>query len=264
MFPGVEEVVKKVVEVTNRLYTPEGSGDRATVLGGKGAGGLAFARPPPAGGQVLLLAPVIYQGTEDEAKEAYKELFALGPIMSTCGMVPYTVANQMLNPPSNPTMRSSMKGASFTWPLRPEFVWQTLMSFQEFTDRVPDARGSMLLYEAYDPAKTVALARNADMGFCNRGWQANGCIAPIWDGAGNDQVCRQWAQDTAEMFKMELKRAGEVSGKGFEGVGTMGGDRTVMLYGNYDREYFSSFLLRNAPTLGTMRTMIVREAADIR
>src|ERR1700738_4379854 len=63
------------------------------------------------------------------------------------------------------------------------------------------------------------------MGFCNRGWQANACIAPIWDEAGNDQVCRQWARDAAEMFKDELKR------------GTKGGDGAVMLYGNYDREY---------------------------
>jgi hypothetical protein len=239
MFPPVEEVVKKVVEATNRLYTPSEQGGKygATVLGGKGAGGLGFAKPPPAGGQVLLLAPVIFQGSEEEAKEAYKELFALGPIMSTCSMVPYTVANQVLNPPPNPTMRSSMKGASFTWPLRPEFVWETLKSFEEFTDRVADAKGSMLLYEAYDPTKTVQTAANGDMGFCNRGWQANCCIAPIWDGEGNDQVCRQWAREAAEMFKEELKRGGEVPGNGTGGVGTKGRDGAVMLYGNYDREY---------------------------
>jgi hypothetical protein len=238
MFPAVEEVVKKVVEVTNQLYTPREQGGKygATVLGGKGAGGLGFARPPPAGGQVILLAPIIYQGSEEEAKEAYKELFALGPIMSTCAMVPYTVANQVLNPPPNPTMRSSMKGASFTWPLRPEFVWETLKSFEEFTDRVADAKGSMLLYEAYDPAKTVQAAGNADMGFCNRGWQANACIAPIWDGQANDQVSRQWARQAAEMFKEELKRGGQVPGKGVGGVGAKGGDGAVMLYGNYDRE----------------------------
>jgi hypothetical protein len=186
---------------------------------------------------VVLLAPVIYQGSEEEAKEAYKELFALGSIMSTCAMVPYKVANQILNPPPNPTMRSSMKGASFTWPLRPEFVWETLKSFEEFTDRAADAKGSMLLYEAYDPAKTVQAAANTDMGFCNRGWQANACIAPIWDGQKNDQISRQWARDAAEMFKEELKRDGQVPGKGVGGVGTKGGGGAVMLYGNYDREY---------------------------
>lgn len=238
MFPPVKEVVEKVVEATNRLYTPTEKDGKyeETVLGGKGAGGLGFARPPPAGGQVLLLSVVIYQGTEEEAKEAYKELFALGPIMSTCTTVPYTVANQMLNPPPNPTMRSSMKGASYMWPLRAEFVWETLKSFEAFTERVPDAKGSLLLYEAYDAAKTVGNAANADMGFCNRGWQANACIAPIWDEAGNDKVCRQWARDAAEMFKEELKRGREVPGKGFGGVGTKDGDGAVMLYGNYDRE----------------------------
>jgi hypothetical protein len=237
MFPAEEEVLRKVVEVTNQLYTPteKAGGEYAsTVLGGKGAGGLGFARPPPAGGQVVILAPVFYQGTEDAAKEAYKELFALGPMINTCAVVPYMVANQMLNPPPMPAMRSSMKGASYTWPLRPEFVWETLKSFEEFTDRVPDARGSLLLYEAYDAAKAVQSATNTDMGFCNRGWQANACIAPIWDGQGNDQVSRQWARDAAELFKDELKRGGQVGR-----VGTKGGNGAVMLYGNYDRE--SSF-----------------------
>lgn len=240
MFPAVEEVVLKVVEVTNKLYTPremEGGKYAATVLGGKGAGGLGFARPPPANGQVILLAPVIHQGTEEEAKEVYEALFALGPIMSSCAMVPYTVANQVLNPPPNPTMRSGMKGASFTWPLRAEFVWATLKSFEGFTDQVPDAKGSMLLYEAYDPAKVVQSAGNTHMGFCNRGWLANACIAPIWDGQANDQVSRQWARDAAEMFKEELKRGGQVPSKGVGGAGTKGGDGAVMLYGNYDREY---------------------------
>jgi hypothetical protein len=237
MFPAEEEVLRKVVEVTNRLYTPteKARGEYASsVLGGKGAGGLGFARPPPAGGRVIILAPVFYHGTEEAAKEAYKELFALGPMINTCAMVPYTMANQMLNPPPMPAMRSSMKGASYTWPLRPEFAWETLKSFEEFTDRVPDARGSLLLYEANDAAKAVQSASNTDMGFCNRGWQANACIAPIWDGQGNDQVSRQWARDAAELFKEELKRGGQVGG-----VGTKGANGAVMIYGNYDRE--SSF-----------------------
>jgi hypothetical protein len=92
----------------------------------------------------------------------------------------------------------------------------------------------LLLYEAYDAAKAVQSATNTDMGFCNRGWQANACIAPIWDGQANDQVSRQWARDAAELFKDELKRGGQVGG-----VGTKGGNGAVMLYGNYDRE--SSF-----------------------
>ena len=95
-FPPVPEVIAKVVEATNRLYTPKAKG---SMLSGKGAGGLVFARPPPAGGAVLLLCPIIFNGTEVEAKEAYAPLFELGPIMSTCAMVPYTIANTLLNPP---------------------------------------------------------------------------------------------------------------------------------------------------------------------
>ncbi len=234
-FPPVPEIVEKVVEVSNELYTP--SGDGGTVLGGKGAGGLAFARPPPAGGGVLLLCPVIFNGTEEEAmKSGYKNLFDLGPVMSTCAMVTYPIANQILNPPPIPNMRSSMKGASFTWPLRAEFVLDGLKTFTEFTDKVNDAKASMFLFEAYDPVKVMELAGNTDMGFCNRGWQANGCIAPIWEKPETDGVCRQWARDTAEMFKKELKRGGEQPGKGIGGVGTKGESGAVMLYGNYDRE----------------------------
>ena len=236
MFPAVEEVVKKVVEVTNELYMPSEENQGRTAIGGRGAGGLVFARPPPAGGQVLCLAPIVYHGTEAEAKEAYADLFALNPIMSTCAVVPYAIANQLLNPPPSPTMRSSMKGACYTWPLRPEFVVETMKSFTAFTERVPDAHGSILLFEAYDPSVIVGAAGNKDMGFCNRGLQANACMAPIWDAAANDKVCRQWARDVAEMFKTELKRDGEVPGKGVGGVGVKGWEGAVMLYGNYDRE----------------------------
>jgi hypothetical protein len=43
-----------------------------------------------------------------------------------------------------------MKGASLSWPLRPEFVWETLKILEEFADCVTDAK--------YDPAKTVQSA----------------------------------------------------------------------------------------------------------
>lgn len=236
-FPPVPEIVEKVVEAANQLYTP---GDNGTVLGGKGAGGLAFARPPPAGGGVLLLCPVVFNGSEEEAKEAYAPLFDLGPVMSSCAMVPYTVANQILNPPPIPNMRSSMKGASFTWPLRTGFVLESLKTFTEFTDKVEAAKASMFLFEAYDPVKVMSLAGNTDMSFSNRGWQGNGCIAPIWQDESIDGECRQWARDTAEMFKEELKRGGAQPGKGIGGVGTKGEAGAVMLYGNYDREFKSS------------------------
>ena len=231
MFPPTPAVVAKVVDAVNEVYTPGVSLDGRTKLGGKGMGGLGIARPPiPAelgGGGPLLLAPVLYNGTEAEAKVAYKSLFDAGPVVNTCAEVEYPVANMLLNPPPIPGMRSSMKGASYTWPIRAGFVEDMVATFTRFTDEVADARPSLMLWEAYDAAVTVRVPNTA-MAFCNRGYQGNGMVAPIWTEEGLDGRCRQWARDCAEMFKEELKRTGK--------EGQVKGDGgAVMLYGNYDQ-----------------------------
>lgn len=189
-------------------------------------------RAPPTFEQTTLAVPTIYFGTEAEAKDAFKAFYDLGPLADTTALVPYPVLNTLMAPPIG--LRSSMKGAAYTMPLRKEFVEEVLTNFIQFTDGNEDAKGSVVFYEMYDTMKIV----KSDFGsFANRGAHLNGMIMPLWTKSENDQAFRKWARDINEMFKEELKRTGEEPGKGVEGgVGIRGKKGAVLLYGNYDRK----------------------------
>lgn len=230
LFPPTPDVIDKVVAASNELYQVDSQGK--TKVAGRGAGGIGIARPPPAGGQVMLLVSVIYFGTEDEAKQVFKPLYDLGPVVDTTAVVPYPALNTILAPPIG--LRASMKGAAFAMPLRSEFVKDVLAEYVKFTDGNDDAGNSVILWELFDPAKVVALQTGS---FANRGTHLNGLILPMWTKEENDKSCRQWARHLNEMFKKELEAHGKAAGKGIDGgVGVRGDKGAVLLYGNYDRE----------------------------
>lgn len=233
------DMVEKVVEASNRLYETRefGQGGR-TKNAGLVAGGVGLGRPPPGGGKLMIVIPVIYHGSEEKGKEAFKELLDLQPAVSTVSMVDYTALNHLLDVP--PGFRVSMKGASFRLPIRVEFFKDIMARYESFTEQTQDAAHTLLLFELYDPAQVVGRASNLDCGFANRGWHLNGMIAPIWTKQENDTVCRQWARDLAALFKEELQTTGNEVGQGLEGgVGIKGDAGAVMLYGNYDRKFVS-------------------------
>ena len=228
MYPATRENLTRVVEISNELYVPQEKTAK-TGLKGRGAGGIGFARPPPAGGQVVVMVPIFFDGSKEEGKEIFKPFLDLGPMMSTVATLPYTVANTMLQTPQG--FRVSMKGVSFRMPMRPDFMCDVLNEFAKFTE-APDAAASMVFLEFMDPTKVVQAAGNDDMAFANRGFQLNGMVAPFWMDAGNDKISRQWARDMAALFKKEIQREGEETGKGPH---VKGSKEAVMLYGNYDQ-----------------------------
>ncbi|KAK7892357.1 hypothetical protein LTR67_007453 [Exophiala xenobiotica] len=236
IFPPVPEVIEKIVDATNELYaaTPTADGKTTTKVAGRGAGGIAIARPPPAGGQVMIMVTIIYFGTEDEARAMYKPLYDLEPVVDTTAMVPYPVVNTILAPPIG--LRASMKGAAFSMPIRTGFVMEVLENYTKFTEGNDDTHVSLILWEIYDPAQVVAKGDEEESSFANRGWHLNGLICPLWTRTENDGVCREWARDLNEMFKKELEMQGKETGRGVDGgVGLRGKKGAVLLYGNYDQ-----------------------------
>ncbi|ERF76220.1 hypothetical protein EPUS_04297 [Endocarpon pusillum Z07020] len=189
---------------------------------GRGACVLGFSRPPPAGGQVLIIIAVFYDGTEEEGRARFQRLLDLGPIMNTATSVPYNSVNRMLHVPQG--RRVSMKGASFTLPLRFDFVKSTMDAYAQFTSEVPHSQESLLLYEIFEPGKICEVA-NHEMSFANRGRRMNAMVGPMWTSPEHDARSRAWAREVADMFKAELSRSKGSDGKG-EGLG---------VYGNYDQ-----------------------------
>ncbi|RMD43017.1 hypothetical protein DV735_g2112, partial [Chaetothyriales sp. CBS 134920] len=228
IYPPTPENITKIVNATNELYQPDANGK--TKLLGRGAGGISFGRPPPAGGQVVIIVAIIYFGTEHEAKSVFKPFYDLTPLVDTTALVPYPNINTLLAPPIG--FRASLKGLAFALPIRPGFVQEVLENYVEFTDKNEDARTSVIMWELFDPAKVVS----SDTGsFANRGWVLNGIALPLWTAAENDQAYRQWARDVNELFKKELEAQQKLNGDAKGDAGPRSGKGAVLLYGNYDQ-----------------------------
>lgn len=228
MYPATPEYIVKVTEAINAAYAPDSSG-KARVAG-MGCGGLGFASPPPAAGKLMILAPIIWFGSEEEGRKAYKELFELGPVVSAVDWMPYPKINTLLAPPYG--LRASMKGAAFVMPLRAEFIQQMFEEYEKFMNSSDDVGISLLLWELLDPAKLAELSAGS---FANRGMHFNGMICPIWTKPENDQQCRQWARTMNEHFKKELELHGKKTGPSDEVATVRGKKGALMAYGNYDQ-----------------------------
>lgn len=231
LFDTQPSTVEKIVHVINDMYTPDHAGHAK--YGAKSMGGLGFISPPPAEGKIMTFVSIIFNGTEEEGKEAWKALFDIGPAMTTMAMQPFPVANQFLSPPIG--LRCSMKGSSFQMPLSPSFVLDVQKMYTDFFTADPTERGiSILMYELYNPWKTTQSSKGC---FANRGTHMNALICPIWKNPSQDAECRQWARDLNERFKKELETQGVETSTGgaAEGVAPRGKKGAVLLYGNYDQ-----------------------------
>ena len=236
IFPPVPEIIGKVVEASNKIFGP--GPDGKSKASGRASSGLGFVKPPEAGFQTMFFAAVVFDGSEEEGKELFEEIVDLEPVMSTMAMVSYENANKLLAPPIG--ARVSLKGSSFELPIRPDFVVSVLESYTKFTDEVPDAKGSQVMWELLDSTKIIEVPNSA-MAFANRGRHFNIAIAPLWWDEANDAVCRQWSRDVAKLLKAELERGGAETGQSEDGwIGKRGEHGATMVYGNYDRKTFST------------------------
>ncbi|GIZ46264.1 hypothetical protein CKM354_000939600 [Cercospora kikuchii] len=220
VFPPVPQVVSKLVKLVNDLYTvtdtPAGPSSKSA---GKTMGLLGITHQH---GRTGILLVVTYNGTEKEAREIYKPFFDLGPVFENTRMAPYPEVNSQI--PAAHGIRSSMKGAAFTLPIRDTFFLDIVRRYQEFMQRCPEASGSLVGWELMDPTKLCASDNGS---FATRGFHLNSVIMPMWKSASLDDTCRNWARQIGSRFQDELDCS---MGKGVRS------DRgAVLLYGNYDQ-----------------------------
>ena len=232
VYAPTPENVSKLVKAVNELHEvrEREDGSRFTKADGRTMSLLGVVKPPPAGGQTMLLVLVSCNTDEATGRELYKAFIDIGPVINTLAMGPYSQVNKQV--PAVPGMRVSMKGAACVMPLREEFVNKILDTYETFTTECPDAKETLVAWELYDPC---VVAEKENGCFANRGYHLNGLIMPTWSEVKNDGFCRQWARDVSEMFKEEIEAHGETASKGIEGGASVRGKKgAVLLYGNYD------------------------------
>lgn len=228
-FPPSPPVVQKIVEAVNDLYCPQAWNGKSKHAG-RAAGAINILRPPNDRSKVALAVVVMFNGTEEEGREAFRAFYDIGPVMESVKWVPYDVANQILS--ATPGYRVSMKGAAWTLPLQTGLLQDLIETYAAFTKAVPDMENSMILLECYDPYVVATRATNSDTSFANRGWHMNASIQPSWSKEEFDAEGRRWARGTTALFDKWLANTGRSSRAGEDG--------SVLAYGNYDREFHST------------------------
>ncbi|KAH7357066.1 hypothetical protein BKA65DRAFT_392334 [Rhexocercosporidium sp. MPI-PUGE-AT-0058] len=186
---------------------------------------LGFGALPPTF-QPVILAVVFYNGTEDEGKTFFKEIFDLNPLVNQTAVIPYPSVNEVLNGPMFHGMRRTMKGSAFLAPLDTQFADGLFDDWLDFITQNPDAGATMILLE-FMPFKKILEVPQTATAFANRGAYGNIAFGPGWTKPENDGVCREWTRTMSTKTRNELER------RMAEGT-----DATTKIsvgeYGNYD------------------------------
>ncbi|KKK14878.1 FAD binding domain protein [Aspergillus rambellii] len=187
--------VEAVVEVLNKLLldTPD---PRAGAM-------CIFAQPRGAPVPMANLV-IFFNGAHEEGEKHFAALLALGPVVNTAGMMPYSQVNALQNPMATYGDRKSFKGVFFHPPLSPAFARTMLDDFTAKVQEDPDLGASALLLEFYDMGKVCEVPRNS-MAFASRGSTQNGIITLRWTDASKDQQNRAWAREMQARWKQNLE-----------------------------------------------------------
>ncbi|KAF1365666.1 FAD-binding domain-containing protein [Lizonia empirigonia] len=202
-----------IVEFMNKFH--ETNDGRQALL-------VAFSSPPPQNTAVIL-TQLFHNGTEEEGKTIFADLFALNPIANMTSMIPYPVLNSLLNVSAGFDGRKQFGGGAFKLPLKPSFVESVYNEFQTFVEMKPDFQiaQSMMLWEVV-PYRKVMEVRNEETSFANRGDYYNVATMFKWFDPSLDNEMRTFSR---WLLKMASATAADRSEDG--GVGQ---------YGNYASE----------------------------
>lgn len=153
-------VLPQIVAFMNKFHRSN-DGNQALLV--------AFSSPPPQNAPVIL-TQLFHNGTEEEGRAIFADLFALNPLANMTAMVPYRVLNSLLNASAGFDGRKLFGGGAFKLPLDPAFVEEVYREFQRFIESKEgfSVAQSMLMWEVV-PYKKVIEVGNEETSFANRG-----------------------------------------------------------------------------------------------
>ncbi|USP82809.1 hypothetical protein yc1106_10083 [Curvularia clavata] len=185
--------IPEIVEFSNKFHTSN-DGNQAFLFG--------FAAPPPANAPVIMCM-LFHNGTEEEAKDFFSEVFKIGPVADMTAMVPYEKLNSLLNPAAGFDGRKQFGGGAFKTPLDPNFIIQLHAEFNAFVASHERMNESLMIFELI-PYKKVMEVPNHATSFANRGDYYNVATAFKWFDPSIDNEIRTFARSI-------LKKASETA-----------------------------------------------------
>lgn len=150
--------IPQIVEFVNKFHATS-DGNQALVWG--------FTAPPPANAPVVL-TQLFHNGTEEEGKAFFADLFELGPIANMTSMMPYEKLNGVLNHAAGFDGRKQFGGGAFKPPLASSLVEELHAEFAAFNASHERMNESLMMFEII-PYKKVNEVPNKNMAFSNRG-----------------------------------------------------------------------------------------------
>ena len=150
--------IPQIVEFANKFHETN-DGNQAMLI--------AFSAPPPANAPVVL-TQLFYNGTEEDGKAFFADLFELGPVANMTAMIPYEKLNSLLNHAAGFDGRKQFGGGAFKLPLDPNYVTGLHSEFMAFVNSHEHLNQSMMLFEVI-PYKKIIEVSNDKTSFSNRG-----------------------------------------------------------------------------------------------
>ncbi|KAF2034465.1 FAD-binding domain-containing protein [Setomelanomma holmii] len=200
--------IPEIVKFANKFHETN-DGNQALLWG--------FSAPPP-GNAPVVLTQLFYNGTEEQGKSFFADLFALGPIANMSAMIPYEQLNSLLNQSTGFDGRKQFGGGAFKLPLDSEFVLSLHAEFTAFVASHERMNESMMLFEAI-PYKKIVEVPNEESAFSNWGDYYNVATMFKWLDPLLDTEIRTFSRNL-------LKKASETAVDGSK-------DGGVGQYGNY-------------------------------
>lgn len=139
------EKLPEIVAFANKFHKTN-NGDQVLLWG--------FSCPPPLKAPVVL-AQIFHNGDEAFAKEFFKDLLELGPVVNTAATIPYEKLNGLLNHTAGFDGRKQFGGGAFKLPLNPIFVQAMLGDFLDFISARERMNESLMIFEVV-PYKKVS------------------------------------------------------------------------------------------------------------
>lgn len=159
----------EIISFANKFHTTN-DGNQALMI--------AFSAPPPANAPVIL-TQLFHNGSEEDAKSFFADLFALSPLANMTNSIPYPQLNALLNHAAGFEGRKQFGGGAFKLPLDADFVAALHAQFNEFVASKERMNESMVMFECIPYGKIVEVG-NGEMAFANRGDYYNVATVLKW------------------------------------------------------------------------------------